>query len=189
VKKQSLSFAFREVVARFVAHYPLFVVKSMKLRSLYLSHSGTNRSGRNLLRRRRDVTGAAMRQVVAGLMLGGFAVASVARSTPPPLYDPVALDIGLNCAWQQRCIAQQKRAMGKALKFVAKSRPPAWRVQLCNKNAGRSATRVDWVGFDHCIRNETLHPLPPPPPPQPPHPINRHHGRAKSKRPAGRAGR
>jgi hypothetical protein len=105
-----------------------------------------------------------MRRVVAVLVLGSFAVASVARPAPPPLYDPVALAIGLNCSWQRRCIAQQKHAMGKALKYVAKSRPAQWRVQLCNRNAGRTAARVDWVGFDHCIRNETLRPPPPPPP-------------------------
>ena len=28
--------------------------------------------------------------------------------------------------------------------------------QLCNRNAGRGGYRVDWVGFEHCIRNSGL---------------------------------
>jgi hypothetical protein len=128
-----------------------------------------------------------MWRAVTGLILGTFAVACIGRSAPPPLYDPVALGIGLNCSWQQHCIADQKRAMKRALKFVAKYRPPEWRVHLCNKNAGRSAARVDWAGFDHCIRNETLRPLPPPPP-RPAPLAKRHRTLVKRKRPAGRAG-
>jgi hypothetical protein len=54
----------------------------------------------------------------------------------------------------------QSKAMKRALKFVSKSQPPPWRVQLCNRNAGRQRVRVDWVGFDNCIRNSTLQPLP-----------------------------
>ncbi len=73
-------------------------------------------------------------------------------------YDPVALNIGVNCQWQSRCMADQRRAMNRALSFVAATRPPQWRVQLCNRNAGRGGYRVDWVGFDHCIRNSLLRP-------------------------------
>lgn len=78
----------------------------------------------------------------------------------PPLYDPTSLNIGLNCQWQQRCIKDQQRAMKRALKFVRKGQAPLWRVQLCNRNAGRQRFRVDWVGFDNCIRNSVLRPLP-----------------------------
>ena len=78
-----------------------------------------------------------------------------------PLYDPVALNIGLNCQWQQRCISDQKKAMKRALKYVEKYQPPAWRVQLCNKNASRKRFRMDWIGFHNCIRNATLRPAPP----------------------------
>lgn len=96
--------------------------------------------------------------VVLGLSLSA---AANAASTRGQLGDPVALNIGLVCEWQQRCILEQKSAMKKSLKYVAKYQPPQWRVHLCNKNAARSRLRVDWVGFDHCIRNEALRPPPP----------------------------
>jgi hypothetical protein len=74
------------------------------------------------------------------------------------LHDPVALNIGVNCQWQTRCMSQQRSAMKSALRFVAKARPPQWRIQLCNRNANRGGNRVDWIGFDHCIRNGALQP-------------------------------
>ena len=74
----------------------------------------------------------------------------------PPLRDPVALNIGLACQWQSRCIAEQKRAMKRALKHVKTFPPAAWRVQLCNRNASRKGFRVDWIGFENCIRNAAL---------------------------------
>ena len=78
------------------------------------------------------------------------------------LHDPVALNIGINCAWQSRCMASQRHAMKSALDYVAHHHPPHWRVQLCNRNAGRGGVRVDWIGFDHCIRNAELRPQPAP---------------------------
>jgi hypothetical protein len=72
------------------------------------------------------------------------------------LYDAVALNIGVNCQWQSPCMGQQRSAMKRALNYVADRRPPRWRVELCNRNAGRSGYRIDWVGFDHCIRNASL---------------------------------
>ncbi|MGH6783937.1 MAG: hypothetical protein ACREBP_04865 [Sphingomicrobium sp.] len=99
---------------------------------------------------------------LAGLTLP-LAAAATAASTRGQLGDPVALNIGLVCEWQQACIAAQKSAMKKSLKYVAKYQPPQWRVHLCNKNAARSRLRVDWIGFDHCIRNEALRPPPPKP--------------------------
>lgn len=89
-----------------------------------------------------------------------------AAQTPGLLGDPVKLNIGLICQWQRRCMADQQRAMTKSLKYVAKYRPPQWRVQLCNRNAARGRYRVDWIGFDKCVRNESLRP-PPPPAPRP----------------------
>ena len=77
-----------------------------------------------------------------------------------PLGDPVALNIGINCQWQQSCMKTQGKAMKRALKYVQQTQPPLWRVQLCNHNAGRQRMRVDWVGFDNCIRNPVLRPLP-----------------------------
>jgi hypothetical protein len=87
------------------------------------------------------------------------AFAAPLRATPP-LHDTTALNIGLNCQWQQRCITTQTRAMQRSLKFVRKYQPPVWRVQLCNRNAARQRYRVDWIGFDNCIRNAVLSPLP-----------------------------
>lgn len=79
-----------------------------------------------------------------------------------PITDPSTLNIGLNCQWQQRCIRDHQRAKKRALKFVDKYTPPAWRIQLCNGNARRGTLRVDWIGFDQCIRNSALRPPPPP---------------------------
>jgi hypothetical protein len=97
--------------------------------------------------------------VVAALVL--CSAGAGARPAPPPLYDPALLNIGMVCRWDSRCIDRQKHAMKQALKFVAKARPPAWRVQLCNRNATRGRLRVDWVGYDNCIRNAALRPAPP----------------------------
>jgi len=81
-----------------------------------------------------------------------------------PLYDPVALNIGINCQWQQTCQRQQMKALSNARKFIAKTNPPLWRIHLCNRNASRGQARIDWVGFNGCIRNTKL--LPPPPQPR-----------------------
>ena len=96
--------------------------------------------------------------LVLGIIgLGGLAPVAHAR---PPLGDPVVLNIGINCQWQQGCMKTQSKAMKRALKYVRQNRPPLWRVQLCNRNAGRQRLRVDWVGFDNCIRNAVLRPIP-----------------------------
>lgn len=100
--------------------------------------------------------------VLFAIMGAGLALPARAAA---PIKDPAALNIGLNCQWQQRCMREHKRAKKNALKYVDKYKPPVWRVQLCNRNAGRGRLRVDWVGFDHCIRNLALRPPPPPPPP------------------------
>lgn len=92
-------------------------------------------------------------------------LAGPARSAAP-ITDPSALNIGLNCQWQLRCIREHKQAKGRALKYVEKYKPPAWRIQLCNRNARRGTLRVDWVGFNKCVRNAALRPPPPPPPPR-----------------------
>ena len=91
--------------------------------------------------------------VAAALAALPFA-ASTARTAV--VHDPVALNIGVNCQWQTRCMSQQRKAMKRALSFVAKARPPQWRIQLCNRNARRGGNRVDWIGFENCIRNAAL---------------------------------
>ena len=87
-----------------------------------------------------------------------FASAPMAAQALVPIYDSAGLNIGLNCRWQQRCIAEQERAMKRSLAYVKRRQPPVWRVQLCNRNASRGRNRVDWVGFDNCIRNTSLRP-------------------------------
>ncbi|MEO6225265.1 MAG: hypothetical protein ABIO80_05380 [Sphingomicrobium sp.] len=101
----------------------------------------------------------------AVLMAAPASASAAPARVAAPLYDAVALNIGLNCRWQPRCMADQRKAMQRALGFVGSKHPPAWRVQLCNHNASRGRNRVDWIGFNHCIRNTTLAPLPPPPRP------------------------
>ena len=88
------------------------------------------------------------------------APAAAGARGPVPLRDPVTLNIGINCQWQQRCMAEQRQAMERALGFVHKQRPAAWRIHRCNRNAARGRYRVDWVGFDNCIRNAALHTQP-----------------------------
>ena len=92
----------------------------------------------------------------AAVAAGGMAAISSGAPARGIVHDPVALNIGVNCQWQSHCIALQRRAMRRALNYVADMRPPQWRVQLCNRNANRGGYRVDWVGFDHCIRNSAL---------------------------------
>ena len=83
-----------------------------------------------------------------------------ARPYPPPLKNPALLNIGFVCRWQERCIAKQRTAMSQALKFVAKHPQPVWKIEMCNRNAGRNGTRKDWVGFHNCVRNAALRPPP-----------------------------
>jgi hypothetical protein len=92
-----------------------------------------------------------------------FTIAALAVLSSPALaerrallHDPVALNIGVNCSWQPRCMAAQRRAMKASLDFVAYRRPPHRLLRLCNRNASHGGFRMDWVGFDHCIRNQKL---------------------------------
>ncbi len=100
-----------------------------------------------------------MKRIFAAIAALTVVPAPAGAAPRPILYDPVSLNIGVNCQWQQRCIARQRSAMKHALNYVAKLRPPQWRVQLCNRNARRAGNRVDWIGFDHCIRNGALTPM------------------------------
>jgi hypothetical protein len=94
--------------------------------------------------------------LAAAVAAGGMLALCSAAASRPMLYDPIALNIGVNCQWQPRCMAAQRTAMKRALAYVSSRNPPRWRVQVCNRNAGRGGYRVDWVGFDHCIRNPNL---------------------------------
>ena len=101
------------------------------------------------------VTGVKWALPVVFVAVSGLAAPIGAR---PPLTDPVSLNIGISCQWQQKCMKAQNKAMKRALKFVNKTAVPAWRLQTCNRNAGRQRVRVDWVGFENCIRNPALIP-------------------------------
>lgn len=92
--------------------------------------------------------------------LAGLALAAAsppARATAP-IYDPVALNIGISCQWQQKCERRQRKALKDARKFIAATNPPLWKIHLCNRNASRDPARLDWVGFNACIRNPLLSP-------------------------------
>jgi hypothetical protein len=96
-----------------------------------------------------------MERILAAAALAAIPL-SASTARPAVLHDPVALNIGVNCQWQPRCMERQRSAMKRALAFVTKAGPPRWRIQLCNRNARRGGNRVDWLGFDHCIRNLAL---------------------------------
>ena len=106
--------------------------------------------------------GLKLKLALAALVVsaGLSSAAAAAGTKPPPLRNPALLNIGFVCRWQDRCISRQQQAMGRALKYVRKHRPPAWKIQQCNRNAGRNGTRVDWVGFNNCVRNADLQPPP-----------------------------
>ncbi|MGN6059393.1 MAG: hypothetical protein ACTHOI_12520 [Sphingomicrobium sp.] len=78
--------------------------------------------------------------------------------TLAPLYDPVALNVGIGCQWQRSCERRQLDAMARASSYIASAHPPLWRIHSCNRNARRGTARVDWVGFENCIRNPDLKP-------------------------------
>ena len=116
------------------------------------------------------------------------ALVSTSPYTPAgaPIYDTAALNIGINCQWQMRCMSAQRHAMKHSLKYVAKYRPPPSRLAQCNRNASRErgGTRVDWVGFNNCVRNAAIVYIPPPQPQLQAHRRHhwhkhRHHGRAR----------
>jgi len=107
-------------------------------------------------RARRCIVGAAMKWLFAAAAAATFVPGTALGRGRPILYDPVSLNIGVVCQWQSRCMTRQRSAMTRALNYVARHHAPQWRVHLCNRNARRSGYRVDWIGFDNCIRNAAL---------------------------------
>ena len=103
-----------------------------------------------------------MRGIGLRLTLVGFAVAIGAAGTAapakvPPLRDPVFLNIGFVCQWQEECIQKQQKAMKQALAYGKKSKPTNWQVQFCNRRATfRRSGRIDWISYNSCIRNPKL---------------------------------
>lgn len=91
----------------------------------------------------------AVRWAIAALLLSSGSSAFAAA----PLFDSVRLNIGINCRWERKCIGSQTRAMDSALSYVKSRRPAQFLIHLCNRNAKRGPYRVDWIGFNNCIRN------------------------------------
>jgi hypothetical protein len=91
--------------------------------------------------------------MIAALLVAGSGGGALAADGGAPLFDSVRLNIGLNCRWERKCIASQTRAMKRALAYVRKKHPAQVRIHLCNRNASRGRLRIDWIGFDNCIRN------------------------------------
>ena len=94
-----------------------------------------------------------MKWILAIVPVAFWSVSASAADRRAVLYDPVSLNIGVTCHWQPRCMERQHLAMNSALTYVAKRKPPPWKIQRCNRNANRGGVRVDWLGYDHCIRN------------------------------------
>ena len=109
---------------------------------------------------RRNCPSSIFARSVRLALVGGLIAIAGRVAQSKPLTDPVSLNIGLSCQWQQRCMSQQKKAMNRALKFVRKEQLPAWRIEMCNRNASKSRSRVDWIGFNNCVRNAALRPQP-----------------------------
>jgi hypothetical protein len=92
-------------------------------------------------------------RIALGLSVIGAASRALALA---PIYDPVALNIGINCHWLRSCQLKQRNAMSDSRRFMAREHPATWRIHLCNKNARRGPARIDWIGFNNCIRNSHL---------------------------------
>ena len=87
------------------------------------------------------------------------AAAAPAGAKVPPLRDPVFLNIGFVCQWQDGCIQKQKRAMKKSIAYTKKYKPPSWKIHLCNRRAvQRRSGRVDWISYNNCIRSPAAQP-------------------------------
>jgi hypothetical protein len=88
-------------------------------------------------------------------VLGAMAPAAPAKT--PPLRDPVFLNIGFVCQWQDACITKQQKAHKRSVAYMKKNKPASWQVQLCNRRASfRRTGRVDWISYYHCISNAKI---------------------------------
>lgn len=73
-----------------------------------------------------------------------------------PIHDPALINIGMVCRWDRSCIYLQQAAMRRSMQRVSVTRPPLWKIHLCNRNAARGPYRTDWIGFENCISNSRL---------------------------------
>jgi hypothetical protein len=91
---------------------------------------------------------------IVGVAILACASAALVSAKVPPLRDPVFLNIGFVCQWQESCIERQRKAMKKAIAYTQKYKPPSWKIHVCNRRAvQRRSGRVDWISYNNCIRN------------------------------------
>ena len=88
----------------------------------------------------------------------GLAGSAAAEARAPLIRNPTLLNIGYICRWHNACMNRQERAMDRAIRYVRKNDVPAWKIQLCNRNAAKGRSLVDWVGYNNCVRNSKLKP-------------------------------
>ena len=87
----------------------------------------------------------------ASLLLLGAVSASRA-----PVRDRLALNIGINCRWEPQCIRTQQFGRRDAVQYIRRYNPPRWRIAQCRRNARRYGNRLDWTGFNNCVRNAAI---------------------------------
>jgi len=98
--------------------------------------------------------GIGLRVTLAGLAIAIGASGTAMAAKLPPLRDPVFLNIGFVCQWQENCIQKQQKAMKSALAYGKKAKPSNWAVQFCNRRATfRRSGRIDWISYNTCIRS------------------------------------
>ena len=91
--------------------------------------------------------------VIASL---AFAPVAGAHAANPSVVHPVYRNIASICGGQKSCIDRQWRGMQRAFAYMRNKGVPVWKIDVCNRNATRKSRRIDWIGFDNCIRNTKL---------------------------------
>jgi hypothetical protein len=103
------------------------------------------------------IEGEAMKLAGVAAFLVVVNIGVSAEAKVPPLNDPVFLNIGFVCQWQDDCISRQQKAMKRALAYTKKYDPPEWKIHLCNRRAvQRRSGRIDWISYENCIRNPNV---------------------------------
>ncbi len=93
-----------------------------------------------------------MTRLAALITLFAAAAAPATAQRAPPVH-PVVRNINLVCNSQSSCVQRQWRSMQAAFSFMRAKRLPVWKIEQCNRNAAKQRTRIDWIGFNNCIRN------------------------------------
>ena len=87
------------------------------------------------------------------LILAMMATVDAAAQRRPPPVHPVVRNINSLCKSQDSCVQRQWRGMQAAFAYMRAKRLPVWKIEQCNRNAAKQRSRIDWVGFNNCIRN------------------------------------